>query len=46
MKLGPIEIFVVVFVWLLLMAVIIGGSRKTREDTHWVECEKNQSVTI
>ena len=43
-RLGPVEILVVVFVFLLLIAVIIGGSRKSRVDARQVECQKNLSV--
>lgn len=42
-KLGPVEIVAVVFVALLLMAVIIGGSGKSRVDSRRVECAKNLS---
>jgi len=43
-RLGPVEILVVVFVFLLLIAVIIGGSRGSRVDARRVECQKNLSV--
>jgi len=42
--LRPVEILVVVVVWLIILAIITGGSHKSRVDARRVECQKNLSA--
>lgn len=43
-RLRPVEILVVVFVWLFILAIISAWPRKPRDDARRLECAKNLSV--
>jgi len=43
-RLGPVEVLVVVLVWLLLLVVIRLASQRFRSDAFHMECAKNLSV--